>query len=1828
MGLSRLDNFLKSAKGSILYVDPNSLDSTDSIENKGNSITRPFKTIQRALIEAARFSYQRGFNNDRFNKTTILLYPGDHFVDNRPGYIPVNTTIFKKRGGATVSDLTQWDLLTNYDLTSPDNALYKLNSVRGGIIIPRGTSIVGMDLRKTKIRPLYVPNPENDDIERSSIFRVTGGCYFWQFTVLDSDPNGNCYKDYTNNLFVPNFSHHKLSCFEYADGTNGVKINDQFLNGVDAIDTDRTDLDMYYEKIGLVYGSSSNREIGNDFPSSDLDIEPTVDEYRIVGSRGAAVGLTSITSNNTTTITAYLNESFSGLNVDTPIQVSGVDDSTYNGQFVVSSINSSATEIQYKVQNIPTDANPAVSGATVNISVDTVTSASPYIFNCSLRSVYGMCGMLADGSKASGFKSMVVAQFTGIGLQKDDRAFVKYDSASGDYRDSTVFSNLHTNSLSRFKPTYENFHIKATNDAFIQVVSVFAIGYAQHFIAENGGDLSITNSNSNFGAKSLVSSGFRSDSFSRDDTGYISHIITPKEIESEQLTVEFGAIDIQKTVSVANTNRIYLYNETNSSNAPQNIIDGYRIGANPDDKLFVEISQNNSTEEYLAKIIMPNTENTLNEISYEKKSVVAKDSIGINSIGTVGGVNDNVIVLTDAHNFINGETVRVISENGHLPDGIDFNQIYHVITTGSGITTNKYIKLSQTLNDAIQDNSIDINYKGGILHIVSRVSDKKSGEIGHPIQFDSTNNQWYVNVATAATENTIYSKLVSAGTAILGNATSRTYLKRTIDSRSLGDKIYRARYIIPKNTSPSNPARPPLDGYIIQESNNTAGAGTTEISKYLSSSTSNLIYSDELRNFRFISGANWSANTSNIYTEIPHDLTIGTKVEVSNIVSSANITGVGNSGFNGTYIVSGISSAKHFSYSLTTNPGTFQNDTSARTSSLPRFKKKSLKGTYQIYRSQEIKRYIPQLQDGIYHLIITNSSNSPSVQPFADLKFSQPIQYLYPQSNRDYPVSDPQATKSFALPDPIGQVVINDSRNSLTKEAIENSFLDFGVGIAITDIKSTSATSHTIYTKIDHGLSNISSASVLNGGSGYTPGNYYNAKLVSYGDATGSHATAKVTVGVGGSVTAIKIIDGGSAYGIGNTVSVIGVGTVGSGAVATITYINDGAGKVISLSGVTSSLYNGYNTLYRISGITTGKDREINVISSTNVNNYLTTGIGSTLTQSANAIVSGEVRTPFNFTFTNTSGIGTFTFTFPTDFKVNDKIRLSGASSDYFNKDFIIKSVVGGGTTITIDAGITTTSPSTSGTIYIYPHGLTSYGGDIDKTNESTSARKVIPYAGLTTSINVSIAASDPDSTNLTIVDANTLGIDIGDYLQIDNEIFRVKSTVTSSNISVFRGELGTDREDHIAGAVVKKVKPIPVELRRNSIIRASGHTFEYLGFGPGNYSTALPERQDRVLSNQEELISQSLKIDGGISIFTAMNSDGDFYTGNKKINSATGQEEVFDSPIPTTTGDDLDNKNLSVGFDVLTPLEVSVSRSLRVEGGTDNTVISQFDGPVIFNNKITSNSIKGIEANSLFIQGDATISRKYTVGISTPNYAGTNGDVVYNSNPTSGGYLGWVYASDNNWKRFGAISTATDSLNPVFNITRSNQFIGTFVGDGSGLVNVDSIWARDLVGINTTNSVGIATTTAKSDFALHVNGNTLIDGTLKVVQVIEKATISSGILTATTTNIDLATNNVWYFTNQAQGNWTLNFRGNSTTSLNSFLNTGDSITVAVLTTQGSTAYYNSTVRIDGSSITPKYYGGTTISSGNANSIDLYTYVIIKTGSGAFTVLYSQSQYA
>lgn len=124
-----------------------------------------------------------------------------------------------------------------------------------------------------------------------------------------------------------------------------------------------------------------------------------------------------------------------------------------------------------------------------------------------------------------------------------------------------------------------------------------------------------------------------------------------------------------------------------------------------------------------------------------------------------------------------------------------------------------------------------------------------------------------------------------------------------------------------------------------------------------------------------------------------------------------------------------------------------------------------------------------------------------------------------------------------------------------------------------------------------------------------------------------------------------------------------------------------------------------------------------------------------------------------------------------------------------------------------------------------------------------------------------------------------------------------------------------------------------------------------------------------------------------------------------------------------------------------------------------------------------------------------------------------------------------------------------------------------------------------------------------------------------------EVATVSATAATGTI-NYDITTQSVLYYTSNASANWTVNFRGSSGTSLNTLMATGESMTVAFLVTQGATAYYNSAVQVDGSSVTPKYQGGTAYAAGNASSVDVYMYTIIKTGNAAFTVFTSQTKFA
>ena len=1590
MPLNKLENFIKNVEGRILYVNPNDLDATDGIENQGNSLTKPFKTIQRALIEAARFSYLEGDDNDLVERTTILLFPGEHIVDNRPGFgIRSDGGIAKAihPNGSSVSGALNTLTLTlnsNFDLTQEDNILYKFNSTKGGVVVPRGTSIVGLDLRKTKIRPKYVPNPTDSDVDSTAIFRITGACYFWQFTIFDGDEKGFVYtdpKEFNTNQAIPTFSHHKVTCFEYADGINTL---DQF-SGL-------TDLDVYYSKLTNAFNVASTRDIINKYPLAPKDFSKQRPEFEIVGAFATdPLKVTNIISGDgatpgqVVTVTTKLPHNLTG---GTPIKMRDVNEEEYNISTKVQSVLDD-NRFTYLLPLVPPNlkAGPAgglsAANAQVLVETDTVTGASPYVFNCSMRSVYGIQGMHCDGSKATGFRSMVVAQFTAVSLQKDDRAFVKYDETNRKYDGLTINRKVgaelasessstnpatvyHLDPGAVYRYDWRTSHIKVSNDAVVQIVSVFAIGFHSHFNMLAGADASITNSNSNFGQFALAADGFKKEAFEKDNKGFITSIITPRAVVTSDQKIEWLQIDPTKTASNTEdpNNRLYLLGQTKLSIKPTDIAQGFRIGARVDEKVYVDVTVNDVVSTYESSIVMtkknhndPSLNTAINPTtSSSEKMVEAKHTDASNSSDpSVFNVVDN------NHDFSNGESVRIISESGDLPENIDPHKLYYVITNKVGDQGDSSLGVGQlriassytnaTLATPVYIKSIsDTNttYK-----IISRVSDKRPGDIGHPMQWDGS--QWYVSVSS--TGNTIKSNIASIDNENI------SYVLRRDDDRSLDEKIYKLRYVVPKEL---DNGRDPIDGFVLQDSSST---NVRFDSDFTENSITKKDY-DFDRNTRFISfiTKNDTSSRVTVRSDKSHNLKVGEQIVLKNITSSTNTAAVDDKGYNGTFEVTDVVDEKTFKYSytdvygITHNVGVYSNDTHTRSTLLPRFNRNDHKGNYFIYRTEVITPYKKDIQDGVYHLFVLNGANeiNETSSEFTKLRYNQSITDLYPQYDRDNIVDNPQAATTYAKRHPIGEVVTNDLKKSVTREAT-NKFLEtFDVTNTITSITDNTTTAILNFNK-EHTIGAVKYLPAVNssGNSGHTDGTYYNIKLFNTNAAPASAiwdgATATVVVS-GGAITSATLSEGGAGYTNGETLyfdsSPTNAGGIGG---------SPGANVTIATTNISIATSN----YVQVTGISTGTDGYYRIDA---VNNKSAVQIKKT---ASDVILVGQQVVDLG-PVVEVSSVGTpatvegvtrveFTCTGRHGLVKGNSLTITDTSNAKVG-DFIVDSTDGVDKFTAITTGVTVTSAK-----YALKHGLSSNEAISSKAGENLDVRGLSVFDHETLLVaEASGLGSGSATIKVTLPDGSTTADSIkgrfplGSYIQIEDEIMRVSNSALSGSndtISVIRGALGTLSTDHANGSLIKKIKPLSIELRRPSILRASGHTFEYLGYGPGNYSTALPQLQLRTLSEREEFLSQSQETSCGNVVYTGMNDKGDFYIGNTKISSASGEQITFDIPIPTVTGEDPNRS--SVVFD-----EVIVKERLLVEGGSSGQILSQFDGPVTFNGTVRLNEKLTLEAH------------------------------------------------------------------------------------------------------------------------------------------------------------------------------------------------------------------------------------------------------------------------
>ena len=1678
MPLNKLDNFIKNTEGRILYVSPSDLDATDSISNQGNSLAQPFKTLQRSLLEAARFSYQRGNSNDDVEKTTILLMPGAHTIDNRPGFVVFNDggvarAVSPSGQTSSASDTLSLTLDSVFDLTQEDNILYKFNSINGGIVVPRGTSIVGLDLRKTKIRPKYVPNPTDPSVPNSAIFRITGACYFWQFCIFDGSTEGTVYTDpadfSVNNQSVPTFSHHKLTCFEYADGVNEYE------------GTGLTDLDMYYAKLSNAFNLASGRDIDQKYPADPLGFEKQRPEWEIVGAFAAdpiqistiESGSGGTASSQVTVKTAVPHE----LTAGTPIKISGVSPSNYNISTKVQSISDTdPTVFTYLLPNFPPNlVTPgSASSAFVTIETDTVSGASPYIFNISLRSVYGMNGMLADGSKASGFRSMVVAQFTGVSLQKDDRAFVKYNPTNRDYSDNisitreagaTLSSNssslgtvYHLDPLSIYRSGWETSHIKATNDAFIQIVSVFAIGFNKHFDSESGGDLSITNSNSNFGQISLTSSGFKKEAFSKDNKAFITSIISPRAIVETEEDIDWISLDVAKTISVANNTRLYLFGFTSEDDVPPVLTQGYRIGAKVHDKLYFAA---NGTE-YSANILMSD-----GVTSSVKEYTSSIPSSNIFTLGT--------------HNIQTGEKVIILSDDGDLPENIVENTVYYTIRHSS-----TEIKLASSESAAVSGNEI-ATYKGTNLRILSRVSDKFAGDIGHPVQYDGT--QWYI---TTNANSGIYTAITTLGVAGLTERTEPSYVKRIEDTRSLDEKLYKIRVVIPKELVGS---KNPEDGFVIQESSSTGYRNDTD-STLSSLTTSDYEYN---RNPRFISICSRASSTVTVISELSHNLQVGDSIIIKNVTDSTNTTGEDNLGYNGTFTVASVVDDMTFTHTTTRTPAAFTNVTTNRTILSPRFERNNLQSNLYNYRSELITPYISGIQDGVYH-IYTLSADKAIPTEFTNIKYSQNVVDLYPQLDRDNINDNPTSSKSFAKRDPLGEVVTNDLKKSITKESTDTLLTSLGVGLDVSNV-SNSASSATITFAREHGLSGIVTGTIT-GGASYTSGTYQNLKLLNTSQTgTWRGGTANVVVS-GGGVVSVDVVSSGSGYSAGDLffdASVIGNG-------------NGNARYTIATSGITTAI--GNVVQFTGAGTTSDTYHRITAVSADNQISIARTTGDPTITNAQYAFIVGpSVQIT---TTTYSSGVRTFNCSGPHGLVAGNRFRVIDSSNNNHG-DYIVRDRVGANAFTALTPIISVNNG------HILKHGLSANNASSDSTAENLGVRSIPLFdkETLITSSAITITALTIPVSSPVGAAAITKRFPLGSYIQIDEEIMRVASSTLSggggNEITVIRGALSTRQVSHDSGSLIRKIKPISIEFRRPSIVRASGHTFEYLGYGPGNYSTGLPQVQSITLTEREEFLVQSQERSGGIVVYTGMNNNGDSFIGNRKTSSSTGEEVTFDNPIPTITGED--PSRLSAVFD-----EVTVKERLVVEGGNSGTILSQFDGPVTFNKevkftdavnarsqlKVSSDTQSTTTANgALVVSGGVGIAKNLNVGGTTT----LTGLLSANGSASVTGTLGVTGATTLSSTLGVTGSTTLSSTLGVTGATTLSSTLG--VTGATTLSNTLGVTGATTLSSLLNANGGIAVDTDRFTVA-DATGNTAIAGTLEVTG---STTLSStlGVTGATT---------------------------------------------------------------------------------------------------------------
>jgi hypothetical protein len=380
---------------------------------------------------------------------------------------------------------------------------------------------------------------------------------------------------------------------------------------------------------------------------------------------------------------------------------------------------------------------------------------------------------------------------------------------------------------------------------------------------------------------------------------------------------------------------------------------------------------------------------------------------------------------------------------------------------------------------------------------------------------------------------------------------------------------------------------------------------------------------------------------------------------------------------------------------------------------------------------------------------------------------------------------------------------------------------------------------------------------------------------------------------------------------------------------------------------------------------------------------------------------------------------------------------------------------------------------------------------------------------------------------------------------------------------------------------------------RTGSVTLTSGDVTTALGFTPGQ-GTVTSVSGTSPVSVATGTTTPVISMPAATTSVSGYLTSTDWTTFNNK-GSGTVTSVTATSPVTSTGG--------------ATPVIAMPAATTSVNGYLTSTDWNTFNG---------KGSVSSVAALTLGTTG-TDLTSTVANGTTTP--------VITLNVPTASAANRGVLSSAD-WTTFNNKGTVTSA-----SVVSANGFAGTVA---TATTTPAITLSTSITGVVKGNGTAISAATAGTDYVEPATATsftatqTFTGSTTAIAAVFQDAaevtTVSATAATGTI-NYDVTTQSVIYYTTSASANWTVNVRGNGTTSLNTLMSTGQAITIVFLVTQGSTAYYNNAFQIDGSSVTPKYQGGTAWTSGNASGIDAYSYTIVKTGSAAFTVFAAQTQF-